>query len=395
VAGPELDAGRARIVERGLVGEAVASLTPVVSGLSLDGLGAVKQLLKRFFSDAPWTDADDEALASALADVTSSGVVGGRAELGPGVVLVWGTEGGAFRLRVEPADPSVGAAGARAAPQPADDLSELFDGPVVPEATPSPRTVRFATPQLHTGPSRAYRGVDGAADDPRVASILTQFGEVTDVLVGPDFVAVTIVHAEDWDRLLAPLLAAVTEGFTGDATEDGSAASVRAIRPAAATPDPPVSLELRWGRDEGGHAPRRLERAWIELGGLRPERPEDLDRVLAASRDEEPARRQVAAVLLRDAHPRAAGRAWRRLIGDSSRAVRRSVVDTAGDVGREDLRDLLVGALDDADAWVRWKALRGIAGLGAAPSRGAIEARLDDPDFRVRLEAARVLAAGD
>ena len=36
------------------------------------------------------------------------------------------------------------------------DLAETFDGLVVPEATPSPRTIRFATPPLHTGPSRVY-----------------------------------------------------------------------------------------------------------------------------------------------------------------------------------------------------------------------------------------------
>ena len=158
-------------------------------------------------------------------------------------------------------------------------------------------------------------------------------------------------------------------------------------------PDPPVLLELRWGRDDTVAAPRRLERAWSELGGLRPERPEDLDRVVAASRDDEPARRQVAAALLAEAPPRAAARAWERLLADPNRAVRRSAVDAASGARREELRGLLVRALDDADAWVRWKALRGIADLGAVPSRVAVTSCLEDPDFRVRLEAARVLAA--
>ncbi|MBA2327646.1 MAG: HEAT repeat domain-containing protein, partial [Actinobacteria bacterium] len=74
------------------------------------------------------------------------------------------------------------------------------------------------------------------------------------------------------------------------------------------------------------------------------------------------------------------------------RAVRRSVVDAMAGTGREGLRPLLDRALDDADAWVRWKALRGIAELGVEPSRPAVEERTADPDFRVRLEAARVLA---
>jgi hypothetical protein len=65
--GPELDAARARVVERGLTEEAVSELTPVVSALSLDALAPVKQLVKRFFSSEPWTDSDDEALAEAAA----------------------------------------------------------------------------------------------------------------------------------------------------------------------------------------------------------------------------------------------------------------------------------------------------------------------------------------
>jgi HEAT repeat protein len=72
--------------------------------------------------------------------------------------------------------------------------------------------------------------------------------------------------------------------------------------------------------------------------------------------------------------------------------VRRSVVDVVVDAGREALRPLLEQALDDSDAWVRWKALRGIAALGADPSRRAVEAHAADPDFRVRLEAARMLS---
>jgi HEAT repeat protein len=67
------------------------------------------------------------------------------------------------------------------------------------------------------------------------------------------------------------------------------------------------------------------------------------------------------------------------------------VVDATAGAEREELRALLERALDDADAWIRWKALSGIAALGPGPSRTAIAPRADDADFRVRLEAARLL----
>jgi HEAT repeat protein len=83
---------------------------------------------------------------------------------------------------------------------------------------------------------------------------------------------------------------------------------------------------------------------------------------------------------------------WTELLSDASRMVRRSVLDVVVDADREALRPLLEQALEDSDAWVRWKALRGVAALGVGASRRAVEARTADPDFRVRLEAARLLA---
>src|SRR5205807_3408570 len=62
--------------------------------------------------------------------------------------------------------------------------------------------------------------------------------------------------------------------------------------------------------DASGRKRTRLEQAWADLGHLRPERPEDLAAVLAAARDDEPARRQVAASLLREAPPDVASRTW-------------------------------------------------------------------------------------
>ncbi|HEU5309008.1 MAG TPA: HEAT repeat domain-containing protein [Acidimicrobiia bacterium] len=384
--GPELDAARARVVAHGLAGAAFAQLTPVVTGLdlSLEALGPVKQLQKRFFSDAPWTAADDEALADAFgpgADGMTS------YELEPGLTLFWGWDGGRFRLRVT-SDETPAPASADDAAHPgagAGELGDLFDGAVVPEATPSPRTIRFATPPLHAGPSRAYASA-AAATDPRVARLFAAVDGVTDVLVGPDFVAVTIARADRWEQVLGPMLRVMNEEFVDGDGESSSAPAggATASLPAASGQEPAGARRAR--------PPRRLERAWAELGALRADRAADLDRVVAAAHDDDAARRQVAAVLLSDAPGDVARATWSQLLGDSSRMVRRSAVDTVVDAGREELRPLLERALDDTDAWIRWKALRGIGELGAAPSRGAIEPCAADPDFRVRLEATRVLA---
>ena len=373
--GPELDAARAQVVERGLVPDAIAALTPVVSELPLDALAPVKQLLKRFFSHAAWTPDD----ADSLADVVGAGSGGDRHELGPGLTLVWGWQDDRFELGISSDAPAGAEAGAGDSPS-APGLGETFDGAVVPEATPSPRTIRFATPPGHVGPARNYESAAAAAADARVAALFGDFDEVTNVLVGPDFVSVTIARPDRWEVLLEPVLGAVTAAFTGDESAEAGADH---------TPTAPG----RSPAAEAGEAraPRRLERAWAELGAMRADRAADLDAILVAGEDADAAHRQVAAALLVDAPRPVAARAWSRMVGDSSRAVRRSVVDAVAGAEREELRPLLERALDDDDAWIRWKALSGIAALGPGPSRTAIAALGGDPDFRVRLEAARLL----
>jgi len=114
---------------------------------------------------------------------------------------------------------------------------------------------------------------------------------------------------------------------------------------------------------------------------------------VAAASSREQSHRQVAANLLGEADAYTARSQWSRLVADPVRAVRRATVDAMVDAGREELRPLLESALDDADAWVRWKALRGLAELGPAASLEAIAAKAQDPDFRVRLEATAALRA--
>jgi hypothetical protein len=375
-AGPDFDAARAQVAERGLTPAATGALTDIVRGLPLEALTPVKQLLKRFFSDQPWTAGDDDALAAIIGAGTGSE----RLALDDDLTLLWGWESGSFVLRVERAGHAVPAASAPDGAAAPTDLGLTFESDVVPEVTPSPRTIRFGTPPLHTGASRFYNSADEAREDPRALRLFDDFDAVTNVLVGPDFVAVTIAHPDQWETLLGAILRVIAEEFTGLASED-------LPTPPAQSAGDPVGASVTAAIRE----PRKLERAWAELGALRAVRPDDLARILAATTDAEPARRQVSAALLADAPDDVAAAAWERLLGDSSRSVRRSVVDAVGDSNRETLRPLLERALTDTDAWTRWKAVHGLAALGIGPSRAAVEACTSDADFRVRLEAARAL----
>jgi hypothetical protein len=98
--GPRLDAQRARVATLELTGAAVASLSPLVRTLPIEALTPVKQLLKQYFSDRPWGEADDDALAAIVGPAPEADAAG-RVELAPGLVLVWDWPDGRFRLRVQ------------------------------------------------------------------------------------------------------------------------------------------------------------------------------------------------------------------------------------------------------------------------------------------------------
>jgi hypothetical protein len=359
---PVRDEARREVAARGLTSTAVAHLTREALGtIDLAALAPVKSLLKRFFSDEPWLAKDDDALAQ----LVGSGDGWWRHELDEDFGLEFGWREGAFRMEVAP----------RRAP------GETFAGPVVPEATPNPRTIRFVTPPIHEGPSRWYESSVGV-DDPRVARLFAEFDDVANVLVGPDFVAVGLRRPDRWEQLLDPLLRAITTEFASPA------AGPESLGAAAATPRDESARSRSPVAHDGGSA---LERAWKELGSLRPDEPGDLDRIRAAVSSPNSAARQVAARILVDAGAEVAEHEWRRLLGDPSRGVRRAAVDAMVDVARPALRPLLEFALGDPDAWTRWKALRGLIDLGVEPSRAAVSPLAEDPDFRVRLEAAGAL----
>ena len=375
----EQDAARRLVVERNLVGAAFGHLTEAFMTLPFESLGPVKTLLKRYLSAGPWTAEDDEILSATV----GPGEGWWERDLDGDLSMAFGWDGGRFRVQVVSRAGEAPAA-AVAAPDP---LDATFDGPVVPEATPNPRTIRFGFGHpVNDGPSRWYESAASAADEPPAARLFHEFDQVANVLVGPDFVAVGLRRPSDWEALLAPVLAVVTDEFGDPESESGRPAATGAAAgpPWLAGQPQPVG---------DGRRLTRLEQAWRDLGGLRPADPAELARVLAAAADPDQSHRQVAAYLLKEAEPVAAREQWARLVGDPVRAVRRAAVDAMVDAGRDELRPLLESALGDADAWVRWKALRGLAELGPAPSRAAITKKADDPDFRVRLEAAAALRA--
>src|SRR5437764_11781706 len=136
--GPGRDA-RYLVVERNLVRRAFGHLTTdAFLSLPFESLGPTKTLLKRYFSLEPWGPAEDEALARAV----GTGEGSWRRQLDDELVLVYGWDDGAFSLHVTAGETAASATAA----SPADpSLAESFDGPVVPEATPNPRTIRFRT----------------------------------------------------------------------------------------------------------------------------------------------------------------------------------------------------------------------------------------------------------
>jgi hypothetical protein len=365
VSAVDRDEPRTEVAARGLTPAAVTHLTRDALGtVDFAVLAPVKKLLKRFFSEDPWTAADEDALAG----LVGVGTGWWQHDLDDDYSLRFGWRGGVFRIEIVAR--STPAAGA------------TFAGPVTPEATPNPRTIRFVTPPIHDGPSRWYESA-ATADDPRVARLFAEFDDIANVLVGPTFVAIGLRRPDRWEALLDDVLRAVTGEFAAP-----SHAALRTDGPPTGMPEHGTDARRDSQHDRG----TALEHAWKELGALRADTPTDLERVLAAAASPNSAERQVATRLLGDADPDTADAVWGRLLDDESRSVRRATVDAMVDAERSSLRPRLEHALADTDAWTRWKALRGLVEMGIPPSRDAVLALAEDPDFRVRLEAARALS---
>ncbi len=249
-----------------------------------------------------------------------------------------------------------------------DDEASIFDrvfsGPVQPEATPNPRHVRFVIGG-RPAPGVWYRGGDDLTDE-RVAALLED-PDVTDVLVAGDFVAIGLRRASMWRDRLDDMVETVTAGFW--------------------TPDRVVT---------GLDGPTRDELVAGQVGGalhlLNPDDPVSRATLQEAAGSEDPRRRRMAIATL--AQSADSGFAIATLLNsytDSSRIVRRTVIEVAVDPEAEEARSLLESALGDDDDWIRWKAVKGISELGLGASAKAVGALADDPDFQVRFEVAAAL----
>ncbi len=354
----DLDVTRAAVAARELVATASGYLTgDVAMTLPFEALGPFKALLLRFFSTEPWSEDDAVALSDLVAPHLEAGWW--EHDLGGGITLVHGIDEGGYRLLVT--------GGASPAPSIFD---RVFEGPVVPEATPHPRKVKFVTGGSPAAGAWYRRSDPETPPDERIRRLFAE-PDVTDVMVAGDFVTVGIGAKWSWERRLEPLLALITELF---ASSDPSTAPVR-------TRD-----ELLAEASTGG-----LDRP-EDLHLLDPDDGDHRRRLLAALDDADPRVRRVAvAVLAESSDPGLRLDAVMRGAGDDSRVVRRTAVDAAAEVGGEAMRKIFEDRLSDLDAWIRWKAVRSLGELDVEASRAAVEPLVDDADFQVRFEVARVL----
>lgn len=207
-------AGRQLVAERGLTVAAVGALIPLMSGVGFEELGLAKALLKRFFSAGPWTAMDAAALATAIGGPPADAgdeVWVTRHDLDGDLTLVAGWVDATFLVDVEVS----GAGPVDESPRSRSlDLSRTFGSGVVPQPTPNPRTLRFATARRAMATSETFRRGD-RSDDERVAAIFAVADDVVDVLVGADFVAVSLVRPGRWPELLEPMLDVVASPLRG------------------------------------------------------------------------------------------------------------------------------------------------------------------------------------
>ena len=149
----ERDEIRREVARRGLTPLAVSYLVREALGrIELDALAPVKGLLKQFFSGGPWTTDDDDALAR----LVGAGEGWWEHKLEGGFAFAFGWHDGPFRLELARTEAAMLPRDGRETREARPLLEETFEGAVVPEATPNPRTIRFVINDLHGGPSRWY-----------------------------------------------------------------------------------------------------------------------------------------------------------------------------------------------------------------------------------------------
>ena len=262
----DLDPTRATIAAREVVATASGYLTADVAvSLPYETLGPFKNLLKQFFSPLPWSAADADQLSGLVTPHVTAGWW--EHDLGGGITLAHGIRDARYELWVGGISTATGSIFDRA-----------FDGPVVPEATPHPRKVKFTIGGI-PAPGVWYRRSDeDPITDGRVKRLFAE-PDVTDVMVAGDFVTVGIAGTSSWELRLEPLLALVTELYWDEGAE-------------ATAPDRTREELL----DEAGHLP--LDARPEELHLLDPDDEAERARLTAALRASDARVRRVAVAVL-------------------------------------------------------------------------------------------------
>jgi HEAT repeat protein len=240
---------------------------------------------------------------------------------------------------------------------------------VTPEATPHPRKVKFQIGG-EPAPGAWYRRGE-AIDDDRVIALFAD-DAITDVMVAGDFVTIGITSRSSWEERLDPLLDRVTELFwDGQDTKQPERTRDELLEEAG-------RLSISEVRPEDLHL-------------MDPDRPEHRALLIAALDAEDPRHRRAAvATLALSSESEVAQAAVVTGYREESRVVRRTALDAAADLENDVFRPLFEEAIFDRDAWIRWRAVRALADIGAKPSEEQIILATADEDFQVRLEANAV-----
>jgi len=346
-----------------------------------------RTMLRRYFSDAPWRIDDDTALASIVGPGEGWRVL----PIGHDLVVGFGWKAGSFRVEAELTDgatdgdaPAVATTPApaptpptpptappadvaapprattTAAPAHATDLADTFEGPVVAEAQPVSRTVRFLTGAGTGGPSPGWIQRGTAGIDPKIAAVFERFPEVSAVMPGPGCFTIEVDDPAQWSSVLLPLLVHLGDHI----------ATARVKEP-----------------------DRQEERATAEFATFDPKTPRGIAKIRDALTSPDATTRQLAVTTIGAADPFAAERAWRAALDDAARNVRRAACRAMAEARRESLRPLLERAAGDQDACTRYHAVQGLAALGVTKSRPVLERLRRDGDMRVRLAVEQALRA--
>jgi hypothetical protein len=339
---------RSSVAELELIAVASDHLTGTVAmHLPFEAIVAFKNALKRY--------------AQRLSDIVAPHLESGwwAYDLGHGLTLEHGVDGGRYLIRV------IGEAG-----RGASVFDRAFSGPVRPEQTPHPRKVKF-----HVGGSPApgvwhRRGED--VDDERVRAMMED-EDVSDVMVAGDFVTVGLRPSASWEDRLDDLIDRVTELFwTGEASTAPARTREELLEEAGRRHTAPIRAEDLHLMDPDDETHRGV---LVEaLGAEEARRRRAAVVTLALSGDADVARAAIVT-------------GYR----DGSRMVRRAAVDAAADLEDDEYRPLFEEAVFDADAWVRWRAVKAIRAIGPGPSEETLMLAAVDEDFRVRFEAVSTL----